>query len=69
MCPSTNFYGTCLNGGHCFNSSCCCPVGFTGTVCNSNIIECISDPCMNGGTCIDGIGHYNCSCIAGMYIN
>ena len=24
--------------------------------------ECASDPCLNGGSCSDGIGYYNCSC-------
>lgn len=27
--------------------------------------ECASDPCGNGGTCIDGVNRYNCSCANG----
>lgn len=30
-------------------------------VCN-NVDECNSDPCQNGGTCIDGVGVYWCQC-------
>lgn len=27
--------------------------------------ECQSDPCLNGATCIDGVGSYTCDCVAG----
>lgn len=27
--------------------------------------ECISTPCENGGTCVDGINDYQCACVAG----
>ena len=27
--------------------------------------DCISNPCLNGGTCQDGINGYTCSCIPG----
>ena len=27
-----------------------------------NIDECASNPCMNGGTCNDGVNGYNCDC-------
>ena len=27
--------------------------------------ECSSDPCMNGGTCTDGVNSYSCACVAG----
>ena len=30
-----------------------------------NIDECSPNPCQNGGTCIDGINSYNCSCVDG----
>ena len=29
------------------------------------IDECSSDPCMNGGSCTDGINSYNCDCVSG----
>ncbi|XP_072015031.1 uncharacterized protein [Amphiura filiformis] len=30
-----------------------------------NINECASDPCQNGGTCVDRVNGYTCSCLAG----
>ena len=31
----------------------------------SDIYECSSSPCQDGGTCVDGINGYDCSCTAG----
>ena len=31
----------------------------------TNIDDCQPDPCLNGGTCRDGIANYVCSCVAG----
>ena len=31
----------------------------------SEINECISSPCQNGGNCHDQINQYNCSCLPG----
>jgi len=36
--------------------------GYTGAECNTNIDECLSDPCQNGGTCVDMVGGYFCRC-------
>jgi hypothetical protein len=46
--------------------TCTCNYGYTGngTTC-TNIDECASTPCMNGGTCVDGIGLYTCTCAVG----
>ena len=30
-----------------------------------DIDECASNPCMNGGTCIDEVNSFSCSCIPG----
>lgn len=30
--------------------------------CDQNIDECASDPCMNGGTCQDGLASFTCVC-------
>ena len=37
---------------------------FTGTLCESDISECESEPCQNGGTCDDSamLDHYSCEC-------
>ena len=63
-CPSLNL---CLNGGQCFNGSCCCVPGYTGNYgyCESEVIECMSTPCQNGGSCMDLINSYTCYCTKG----
>uniref|UniRef100_A0A8D3EDP2 Delta-like protein n=1 Tax=Scophthalmus maximus TaxID=52904 RepID=A0A8D3EDP2_SCOMX len=45
--------------------SCECAEGFTGTYCHENINDCESAPCLNGGTCIDGVRQYQCVCAEG----
>ena len=30
-----------------------------------DIDDCADHSCQNGGTCIDGVNHYNCSCAVG----
>ncbi|KAF5891235.1 neurogenic locus notch protein 2-like, partial [Clarias magur] len=54
----------CLNGGVCVNKhnthSCSCQVGWTGSYCEIGIDECLSNPCRNGGTCVDYQGGYDC---------
>ncbi|KQL60540.1 hypothetical protein AAES_06802 [Amazona aestiva] len=32
---------------------CSCQHGFTGTLCEAEINECLSGPCKNNGTCLD----------------
>ncbi|OXA58426.1 Protein eyes shut [Folsomia candida] len=41
---------------------CYCRNGFTGYSCQINWDECSSNPCQNGGECLDGIASFNCSC-------
>ncbi|ODN02982.1 Protein eyes shut [Orchesella cincta] len=41
---------------------CYCRNGFTGYSCQINWDECRSNPCLNGGSCVDGIASFNCSC-------
>uniref|UniRef100_A0A8C3AJK7 Delta-like protein n=1 Tax=Cyclopterus lumpus TaxID=8103 RepID=A0A8C3AJK7_CYCLU len=42
--------------------SCECQEGFRGTYCHENINDCESNPCHNGGTCIDKVNVYQCIC-------
>ena len=62
---------TCQNGATCitpFNSLtflCICAPGYSGIRCQTNVNECTSQPCENGGTCADLINGYNCSCVDG----
>ncbi|KAF3708394.1 Protein jagged-1b [Channa argus] len=42
--------------------TCECQEGFRGTYCHENINDCESNPCHNGGTCIDKVSVYQCIC-------
>ena len=39
--------------------------GFSGDLCNFEYNECDSNPCINGGQCIDHIGGFSCQCSKG----
>ncbi|XP_060773694.1 protein jagged-2b isoform X4 [Neoarius graeffei] len=57
----------CGSHGHCIsqpsgNFTCTCDPGFTGTYCHENVNDCVSSPCRNGGTCIDGVNSFQCFC-------
>ncbi|XP_048223975.1 LOW QUALITY PROTEIN: cubilin [Perognathus longimembris pacificus] len=41
---------------------CQCQPGWAGANCSENINECVSNPCLNGGTCVDGINSFSCEC-------
>ncbi|KAG5266890.1 hypothetical protein AALO_G00237430 [Alosa alosa] len=45
--------------------TCECQEGFRGTYCHENINDCESNPCENGGTCIDKVSVYKCICADG----
>src|SRR5688572_6819812 len=51
------------------NYTCECPLGFTGRHCDQLASACPADknPCVNGGTCIQGPSGYLCACPAGDY--
>ena len=36
-----------------------------GTFCETNIDDCVSFPCENGGTCVDGFDEITCNCPEG----
>ena len=40
-------------------------VGFGGPECNFEYNECESNPCSNGGTCLDRVGEVQCICPSG----
>nr|XP_020459662.1 protein jagged-2-like isoform X2 [Monopterus albus] len=44
------------------NFACICDPGFSGIYCHKNINDCVSNPCRNGGTCIDGVNSFQCFC-------
>ena len=45
--------------------TCMCVVGYSGLRCQTDVNECASTPCANGGTCGDGINRFTCVCVAG----
>ncbi|XP_039297622.1 uncharacterized protein LOC111045476 isoform X2 [Nilaparvata lugens] len=58
---------SCKHGSKCYNVSdteyaCKCLQGYTGVECETDIDECASDPCLNGGTCIDEVDAFFCEC-------
>lgn len=58
-----------MNGGTCTDMingfKCSCAVGFTGSRCQINIDDCMSQPCRNNGICHDSIAGYTCECPPG----
>ena len=63
QCPDVG--NVCKHGGTCWNKTCCCLDGYVGDICETEINECESDPCQNGGTCIDEVDEYYCLCEEG----
>ncbi|CAH0726520.1 unnamed protein product, partial [Brenthis ino] len=69
VCNSTEEV-RCYNGGECIEGPgykfyCKCLAGWAGTKCDEQIDECQSDPCRNGGICIDVHADYMCACAYG----
>ncbi|MCA9581662.1 MAG: hypothetical protein KC416_07685 [Myxococcales bacterium] len=62
----------CLNGGACAigvgnTASCTCAAGYTGSLCQTEIDECMTlTPCANG-TCTDQVNGYLCACDPGYH--
>ncbi|XP_065104358.1 protein crumbs homolog 2b isoform X1 [Paramisgurnus dabryanus] len=58
----------CENEGMCtegdLGANCTCKPGFTGERCEVDIDECESDPCLNGGTCLNRLNSYFCDCVS-----
>ncbi|XP_058877543.1 protein crumbs homolog 1-like, partial [Acipenser ruthenus] len=56
----------CQNDGDCedgiWGAKCTCRTGFTGESCETDINECVPNPCLNSGTCRDLVNNYECSC-------
>lgn len=53
----------CLDLGHLV--MCRCRPGFSGSRCETNVDDCVDNPCRNGGTCDDGVNDFTCTCTLG----
>lgn len=64
-CVNMRSSSSCFNDKHPLDYSCGCKSGFEGFNCQHNIDNCKTNPCKNGGICIDGINDYTCNCTFG----
>jgi len=56
----------CGENGTCVEGICECDTGYEGDNCEVDINECDPNPCLNGGSCAEGVpGTYECTCIDG----
>lgn len=62
--PVDHSRGT-INSGQVVEAMCFCDAGYTGSMCQTSIDDCASNPCTHGGTCVDGIQSYECVCAFG----
>ncbi len=60
-------HGTCMDEGNVL--TCECDDGFSGDACETDLEFCITDSCMNGGTCVEGLGTAtSCNCTDGFSV-
>ncbi|XP_014609351.1 PREDICTED: uncharacterized protein LOC106789554 [Polistes canadensis] len=67
-CNKPTCAALCLNGGTCISpGKCICPKGFTGSQCQSDVDECVTEkPC--GQLCRNLPGSYECYCRPGFHL-
>jgi hypothetical protein len=64
-CNNQCLFGQCVSTGYSLQNCACFP-GYTGNSCQTDIDECSSLPCLNGGKCTQPfINMYSCTCAPG----
>ncbi|XP_072165055.1 protein jagged-1b-like [Diadema setosum] len=58
-------HGVCISLNEDGDFTCICHSGYTGLYCQERIDDCLSDPCQNGGTCINSRFAIQCVCPSG----
>ena len=53
-------FGVCI--GRFLGFDCQCDPGYEGELCETEIDECKSNPCLNDGLCIDLLNDFECEC-------
>ncbi|GFO32382.1 fibropellin-1, partial [Plakobranchus ocellatus] len=59
---STTEQTSTANSSVCFSCN-CSDTGYFGDICQFNVDDCVGDPCVNGGTCLDKVKGYICNCL------
>lgn len=44
---------------------CNCFDGYEGDSCDRDVNECVSQPCLNGGICLNAVATFQCNCPSG----
>ena len=61
-----NCLSDCSNHGTCSLTNsvyeCNCDVGYDGSACQNDLKSCSSNPCINGGKCIDDLDDFSFTC-------
>ena len=55
--------GNCTDDG--YTSTCTCDQGFTGSICQHSVDDCLSNTCQNESSCVDGHQNFTCDCPPG----
>lgn len=69
LLPAQQGPSPCEHGGSCINTpgsfNCLCLPGYTGSRCEADHNECLSQPCHPGSTCLDLLATFQCLCPPG----
>ena len=45
------------------NIYCMCPMSYDSDVCEINVDDCVNNPCLINGSCVDGFNSYSYMCV------